>query len=614
MQDAPKPPPSSTPRPHWRATGLLIAVHVLSLCVSRAHGGDALADAVLRARGKDAKEQAAVRARRGGDASSAMAVARRERIDSVVSLVVGMYLETGEFEGAKTLAVLTALASRKGLAGKAATMAAWSPHAEEILKGLLASRSASSLVLAARILAVYSHGQSVGGAVGKPAKARKGKKKGGAKAGLAALDIEPFVGALLRDGPERARELAVLAAAYARLDAVADSVDNVTDAHPDRVGARLFYLARVQWELPEDVTRKLLRARVAVPRRYASLNPLLHSYDIRGHGLLYACQAVAEAADHRFAAEMHDLLDHADLRVQVQAAKAIERIGDPASVPVLLKKLESGPPWPVKVAVLSALGAIPARESIEPLFRLLGSERGRFRQDAAYALTSICPPILKAPPLFWRRWWAENGDDFKVDSEATAQFRKEHRVQDIPVEALAEFYGGKILSDRVVFVLDTSMSMKGDKIKDLKLNMAATLNSLPAHVKFNVVDFGGVVQVMRPGRLIDARHREEARGLVDYMELTLGTRTFDAMEIATLLPEMDTLVYLSDAAPVAGQFEAWPRIVRAFDLYNRWRPVAIYCILYAPKGAKGKGAGRAGGMKDLADHNAGLMSVAGQGN
>ncbi|MFW6162017.1 MAG: VWA domain-containing protein [Planctomycetota bacterium] len=164
----------------------------------------------------------------------------------------------------------------------------------------------------------------------------------------------------------------------------------------------------------------------------------------------------------------------------------------------------------------------------------------------------------------------------------------------------------------MVFVLDTSMSMKGQKIESLKQTMSDTLERMPEHMAFNVVNFGGTVHVMRPSALIDARHRATADDSIRYMELSWGTRTFDALEEATRLPGMDTIVYLSDAAPVAGAFEAWDRIVGVFDLYNRYRPVAIDCILYG-KGKRGrKRKGRAGGMARLAEHNVGVLSIADQ--
>jgi len=578
--------------------------------VSRSEG---LARQVLGAKSEHQKGQAAVKGRKGGlDAADVLTVIRKERYDSVVSLVAGMYLEKGKLsEG--TVVVVRALAGRQGMFGRAAVMAAWSPHAESIVKGLIGSNSESSRRLAATIVATYAHADSLGNLKGGGKGNRKG---GGGNAGVPRMDIEPFVTKLLGDRDAAMRELALLAAAYGVLDGLADRIRELKPTSSGLAGARLLYLAAIDDELPEDQVRKVLGARVSASKRYARLTPLLHSYDIRGNGLLYACQAVAWAEDKRFLKTMHRLLAHPDLRVQIEAAYAVEAIGSQESVPVLLEKTSLRTPWPVKVALLSAIGAIPSKKSVGLLFGLRKDEKGRFRQDATYALLSIVPALEKEPPWKWEEWWAEKADGFTVDADATKAFRESHRVQDIEVEALVEFYGCKVISNRAVFVLDTSMSMKGEKIKMLKHNTSGTLGMMPDHMEFNVVDFGGIVRVMRPGSLIDARHRESAKQAVDYMDLTLGTRTFDAMEAAIRLPGMDTIIYLSDGMPIAGAFESWSRIAGAFDMLNRHRPVAVYCIIYggkAPQAGKagaGKGKGKGGAMESLCDHNAGTVTHA----
>ena len=598
---------------------VLLALGAAPLRAPAARGGD-FARQVLGQRDKDDKEQKAVRGRKGGiTAEDVLAIVRREKHDSTISLVAGMYLEQSDYEVGKTAAVVRALAARKGMGGKAAVMAAWSPHVEKIVRDLMMTDSEANRRLAAAIAATYAHADFLGNiGAGAGDRRRKGKDR---DAPAGELNVETVVGRLLADRSTDTQELAVLAAAYGELDGLHERILKLSSASSAGLaGAKLLYLAVMNDELPEAVTRRILAARVPVPRRYTVLSPFLHDYDIRGHALLYACQAVAEAADGRFLDEMHVLLHHPDLRVQMDAARAIEAIGSEKSVSVLLRKLKGDdkerPPWPVLIRVLSAIGAIPAKRSVPPLFDLLKAEQGRFRQDAAYALLSIVPKLADELQFKWDEWWEEHGEGFEVDRETTKRFRESKRLQDMEIASLTDFYGGKIISNRAVFVLDTSMSMKGDKIESLKLTMKDTLERMPEHMKFNVVNFGGIVHVMRPGALIDSRHRETANDAIQYMELSWGTRTFDAMEEATRLPEMDTIVYLSDAAPVAGTFEAWDRIVGVFDLYNRYRPVAIYCILYG--GGKGGGGaarkpqGRAGGMARLAERNVGVMSVAGQ--
>ena len=585
----------------------------LLLAAAVASGGD-FARQVLGQRDKDDKEQKAVRGRKGEiTAEDVAAIVRRERHASTVSLVAGMYFEKGEYETVRTVGALKALAARDGFWGKAAVMAAWSPGVEKILRDLTASKSPVSRRLAATIAATYAHADFLGNLGGGGDGGKKAKKKDPAARNVPVghIDIEPFVTKLLDDRSPDVLELAVLAAAYAELESLGGRIVRLEASRsPGLDGARLFFLALMNRELPEETTRKILRTRLPTAKRFTKLTPLLHSYDIRGTAHVYACQAVAEAADKRFVDEMHRMLGHPDLRVQMEAARAIEAIGDEASVPVLLEKLKAEPPWPVKIAVLSAIGAIPAKESVDPLLSMLKAELGRFRQDAAYALLSIIPLLADEIQFKWDAWWEEHGEAFKVAPEATRRFRDATRIQDIEVASLTDFYGGKIISNRAVFVLDTSMSMKGDKIKSLKLTMTDTLDRMPDHMKFNVVNFGGIVKVLRPGALIGSQHRASANDSIQYMELSWGTRTFDAMEAGTRLPEMDTIVYLSDAAPVAGTFEAWDRIIGVFSLYNRYRPVAINCILYGGKGGKQAGRGRAGGMGRLAEQNVGVMSVA----
>ena len=65
---------------------------------------------------------------------------------------------------------------------------------------------------------------------------------------------------------------------------------------------------------------------------------------------------------------LQEALQHRDLRVQVEAARAMEQLGMAEALPALLAKIESSrTPWPVLVAALSAVGTLPAREAIPPL-------------------------------------------------------------------------------------------------------------------------------------------------------------------------------------------------------------------------------------------------------
>ena len=59
----------------------------------------------------------------------------------------------------------------------------------------------------------------------------------------------------------------------------------------------------------------------------------------------------------------------------------------------------------------------------------------------------------------WIKWYRKEAATFEVNPEATQNYRKENRIQDLFVKAYTYFYGIHIFSDRFVFVIDTSASM-----------------------------------------------------------------------------------------------------------------------------------------------------------
>jgi uncharacterized protein YegL len=260
-------------------------------------------------------------------------------------------------------------------------------------------------------------------------------------------------------------------------------------------------------------------------------------------------------------------------------------VGSEKSLSLLLEKVAADTPWPVLVPLLSAVGRIPAKESLPVLIGRLKSENGRLRLDLNYALASITGAQHGKTADEWQTWWQANAPTFRVDRARTAQFREQHAVQDMQVPALGSFYNLDIVSSRVVFVVDTSMSMRGDKISSLKTHLGSTLSMLHSAVQFNVVDFGGLIGLMKPHGLVAPHEIRIALERVEQLTLSGGTRAYDAMELATALPGMDTMILLTDGAPVAGKFDAWPRLIAAVGILHRYWPVAIWCLEFSARGA-----------------------------
>ena len=593
--------------------GVLLLAALCVVALSQPAGAGAFGSKIQGAGSEDRKGLAAVKGRAPGafNASDALQILKTEKYDLVAGLVTGLYIENQAWEGAQTLAVVRTFAARKGSFGKAMVMAALSPHAEKIVQALTDSKSSKDHTLAAAILSVHALAKTFDDVHGAPSSQGGGGKSKSGKEPIPDLDIGALVEPLLSDTSRDTLEYALLAAAHARVRGVSEAVDKLRiSGAPAVEGARLLYWARIGKELPADKVKAVLKTTGAPDRRYLKLSPYLNYYDSRGDALMYVCQAIGAAGDQRFVDNLHALLEHKDLRVQIDAIRGLEGAGSQTSVPVLLAMFKQDVSWPVRIALLSALGGIPAKESIGPILMFLNNEDGRLRQDAVYALASIAGGLPEGNPYDWSGWWALHRETFQVNPSATKMFRQRYHVKDMPVIPLADFYGIEIISSRMVFVLDTSASMRGEKIEKLKETMALTVQGLPLDLMFNVVDFGGMLRVMKPGSLIEAKHVSKASNIIQGFTTTLGTRTFDAMEVAANLPVMDTMVYLSDGAPVAGQFQNWARIIRALDILNRYRPISIHTVHYSVGG----GGGGSSGMQSLADRNVGTAAVSNEAN
>lgn len=573
--------------------------------------------ALFAARTEAAKATALIKLRKSITPDLALAIVQNEPSPWIAGMAVGMYLEAGQVDPQAAAVILNTFAQRPGMTGLAATFGATSgqpgPIAEELIRSNARGKSAHPKLLAATILATAAKAASEGSPVkvraagaGAPGKGKGGDKAGGKGQpgqGIAAAFEGPIT-SLLAESDLDVLEVTVLAAAWLRLESVQETI-LALDAYRNSglLGAKLLYMARLGLDVPEEEVREVFATVPKPLSRYTGLSPGLSGYEVRTSGLCYGCEALGVLGDEKYLDLLHTALGNRDLRVQIEAAKALEAIGSPESLPALLEKVESyRTVWPVLVFVLRAVGAIPSRDSIPALIDRLGRETGRFRLDATYALASIAGDQYAGTPQDWRTWWDENRLTFEVDPQKTAAFRREFNVQDMRVESLGSFYDLDIYSDRVVFVLDTSMSMRGERINSLKVNLTQTLQTLKPVVAFNVVDFGGLITLMKPGALITAREIPLVIGKVQGLTLTLGTRSYDAMELAMLLPGVDTIIFLSDGAPVAGKFDNWSRIRTAIDVYNRYRPIAIYCLEFSA------GRENLAAMEALSEQNYGRTS------
>ena len=402
---------------------------------------------------------------------------------------------------------------------------------------------------------------------------------------------------LLGDANPTVRELALIAAGNLKVDGPLGPIEAMGDRLPEAVrAARLRCLALLGREVPKAALDAAWRIRGKADARFTRLSPLLSTFDPTAPAKAHLCDAVASAGLASYLPQLHEALDHSDIRVRIHAARAVERLAQPSSVPVLLDRLGKSS-WPTKVALLSALGAIPDSRSVEPLIGQLEKEPGRLRLDVNYALASVFARQAAQEPIAWRDHWASARETFAVDREASARFRDKWRVQDMRVLQLGDFYRMPVVSDRFAYVIDVSMSMKGPRIADVKAHMEDSVVNLDKRVLFNIVTFGGQIVLGSRSRLIAPEQRHGIRYFLENLKLNPPTRSYDALIVAGRIPGIDTLLFLSDGAPVSGQIAPWQSIIAAITYHNRYRPLAIWTIEFDA------GAKNAAMMKILSDRN-----------
>ncbi|MFT5127048.1 MAG: hypothetical protein ACI8W8_000648 [Rhodothermales bacterium] len=418
---------------------------------------------------------------------------------------------------------------------------------------------------------------------------KKGKGKGSARA---ATIPEKLFGS--RDPV--AVSQAILAAAYRKDSSHADTIKAVSAKSAEVMGAKILYQAMTEGNLNAGMVasamKSMTRPRTAIP----SNRPTLSYPTAKVPGICSVLEAIAVAGDESMLTLPLDGLKVRDIRVKIEAVRAMRALGSVKYLPILVKELPSAE-WPLATEICKTMSAIPHTGVIPSLIKRLDKEKGRLRQDIVHCLSTIAGKQEASTAKEWADWWRKNQRSFKVDEPASAAYRSSTRIQDVDIDGNGFFYGLILYSDRMSYVVDSSASMRGGRIENLTENMSASVEQLKSHVKFNIVDFGGDLNVMYDGALTSDK-RKAIETIEDFV-LSLGTRSYDGMEAALHLQGVDTLFFLSDGAPIRGQIDHWEQIRSAMILMGRYRPVAVSAIDFDPS------AGNQAHMFGMATENVG---------
>ncbi len=380
-----------------------------------------------------------------------------------------------------------------------------------------------------------------------------------------------------------------------------------------------------------------------------SLTTLTGLVEDRDWGVRRAtAEALGSYPGEASAAALVTLSTDSEVPVRTMAADSLGRIEAKEAVEALIAVL-ADEQWQVQSAAAQALGILRDARAIGPLIELAAQD-GRIKDDATKALTAITNMKFGLDADSWSRWWARSEEGYKVPPSAKEKARKSRRSLGAPAKSANEpprpkaeyktrtrYYGIPTPSERILFLLDVSRSMKdeveiasperlanrelssGVKMEIAKSELVQTINNYEGRIRLNIiayhteVDFWkkkltemtegnkrsaiGYIQKQKPRGVRQNNNRRSARGGTSMEEGR--TNTYDALKAALRVSgtgtydkhydtAVDTIFLLSDGMPTAGELTKPTDILEEMQRLNKLRRVVIHTINFGKDPAGGR--------------------------
>lgn len=303
---------------------------------------------------------------------------------------------------------------------------------------------------------------------------------------------------------------------------------------------------------------------------------------------------VLRKGDPAWVDELVALSAHEDSEVRNLALEALGQTKDQKAIAKLVEALND-PSWSVRLAALDALAHMRSKDAISPIVERMAKEEGRMLSEFSLALWRLTGQGYGENAGGWKNWWAANGASFELLTEAQLNSVKtgeeEYRLrQTTRVES--KFFGLRIISHRVIFIIDVSGSMQEvlnseydgksgtPRIEVARRELERCIGGLDPAAFFNILTFSTDVDRWTDGALAAAneKNREEAKLYASKLKEGGGTNIYGAMQEAFKDPDVDTIFFLSDGEPSQGD-EIDPMVIREHvKAWNEHRGIQINTI------------------------------------
>lgn len=221
--------------------------------------------------------------------------------------------------------------------------------------------------------------------------------------------------------------------------------------------------------------------------------------------------------------------------------------------------------------VVTALAGVRHVDAVTKLLDLLPESDGEIRGDIVQHLTRLSGEAHGDNPKAWVTWWDKSKTNFQFpDAPAKPGL--------MPQKGTPTYHGIPIFAKKVIFILDTSGSMKGQRIVSAKKELVRTIESLPTSTSFNLVSFNSELEVWHRALVTAAPDtKTKAVRWVNQLDADGATHTYDALK-ATLDQQPEAIYLLTDGQPTGGTIVEPNGIIEAVRQTNRYRRTTIHVI------------------------------------
>ncbi len=293
-------------------------------------------------------------------------------------------------------------------------------------------------------------------------------------------------------------------------------------------------------------------------------------------------------------ATLVEMAAHEDRDVRNAALEQIGKTQDKNHLPTIYKALGHSD-WSTRLVAIRAVEHMRRKVSIPELIGRLEHESGRMKRLVADCLWKLTGQPFDEDHKRWKTWWENEAKDFRIISESKlADAERARELRRLKQRtSTAKFFGIKILSHRVIFIIDTSGSMTDTvhgryvgkrqmaRIEVAKEELRQCIENLDESALFNILAFSsGIGYFIKEGGIATSstKTKEDAYEFIDRLGAGGATNLYDTLKLAFEDPDVDTIFVMSDGEPTAGEVIDPHRIREQVKFWNKHRRIKVNTI------------------------------------